>query len=76
MEETGTYSELHDSGLNFAKQLGLEMETENNQEEHPGDSILGITSHTNSELLLRNTKRQISETSEHVSLFTVKNGRP
>jgi len=64
VEATGTYSELHASGLNFAKQLGLEIEAEDSQEKHQ------FISHTDLQLSLRTTKRQNSETSEHVSLFT------
>jgi len=54
VEATGNYAELHASGLNFVKQLGLEIEAEDRQEK---------------QLSLRTTKRQNSETSEHVSLF-------
>ncbi|XP_021928195.1 LOW QUALITY PROTEIN: probable multidrug resistance-associated protein lethal(2)03659 [Zootermopsis nevadensis] len=68
VEATGTYAELHNSGLNFAKQLGLETDTENNQEKHHSDSKPSIPSHSNLQLSLRSTKRQISETSEHSSL--------
>lgn len=64
VEATGTYAELHASGLNFAKQLGLEIEAEDSQEKHQ------FISHTDLKLSLQKTKRQISETSEHVSLFT------
>jgi hypothetical protein len=60
VEATGTYAELHASGLNFAKQLDLEIEAEDGQEKH-----------TDLKFSLRKTKRQNSETSEHVSLFTV-----
>jgi 2-methylaconitate cis-trans-isomerase PrpF len=76
VEATGTYAELHDSGLNFAKQLGVEVETENSQGEHPGDSELSTASHSNSDLSLRITKHQGSETSECVSVFTVKSRGP
>jgi hypothetical protein len=73
VEATGTYTELCESGLNFVKQLGLEMETETHQVEHHSDLKLPVASHSNSKLSLRTTKRQSSETSEHVSMFTVKN---
>jgi len=63
VEATGNYAELHVSGLNFAKQLGLEIEAEDRQEKHQ------FISHTDLQHSLRTTKRQNSETSEHVSLF-------
>jgi hypothetical protein len=67
VEATGTYIELHDSGLNFAKQLGLEVETADNPEEHhslsPSDSKLSLK-----------TKRQSSETSDYVSIYSLKYG--
>lgn len=65
VEAMGTYAELHASGLNFAKQL--EIEAEDSQEKHQ------FVSHTDLKLSLQKTKRQISETSEHVRLFTAWN---
>jgi hypothetical protein len=64
VEAAGTYAELHASGLDLAKQLGLEIETEDSQEKHRS------ISHIDSKHSLCKTKRQNSETSEHVSLFT------
>jgi hypothetical protein len=64
VEATGTYAELHASGLSFAKQLGLNMEVEDSQGKHQAVSCI------NSKLPLRKTNRQSSETSEHVILFT------
>jgi hypothetical protein len=62
VEATGTYRELHVSGLSFAKQLGLEVNTD--------DSKHHSLTHSDSELSLRKTRRQSSQTSEHVSLST------
>jgi hypothetical protein len=60
VEATGTYTEVHLSGLSFAKQLDLEVNTEDS--EH--DSLR----HSDSELSLHKTQRQNSLTAEHVSL--------
>ncbi|PNF26824.1 hypothetical protein B7P43_G17385 [Cryptotermes secundus] len=60
VEATGAYNELHVSGLSFAKQLDLEVNTK--------DSEHHSLRHSDSELSLRKTKHQNSQTSEHSSV--------
>jgi hypothetical protein len=62
VEARGTYTELHVSGLSFARQLDLEVNAKD-REHH-------CLRHSDSELSLCKTKHQISQTSEHVSLST------